>query len=363
MLKRLACAMAGLLLASALGAGGDGASAQTLSAVEKYYADLATLPAAEREKRMMEGAAKEKAAVLLSTTPGPRGVAHLNLFHAKYPNVKIERGELNSPVALERLIAEEAANRHLSDGLSAGVQDVGSVVEDHDLVARYPTPVTARVLPQYRGLLDPQNRWLPWFTAEHGLSFNTNLIKPEEGPKEWADLCNPKFKGMASYDPFDAGFLAGLYSMLGEEETRKLIECIGKNEPLIQMGHTQRMALMLAGEHAMQGDGFLFIGELEVRKNPGKVPFKAVYSAPVLVNAEGFLINKNAPNPNGVALFADFLLSDETQKFVSEQFRGPMTLPHPYFPAEAKIINVERLDKATRDRLQKYWEQYVGKKR
>jgi iron(III) transport system substrate-binding protein len=362
MLKRIACVLSWMAVCT-LVPGSDGSRAQGLTAVEKHYQDLAGMPPAERQKRLEEGALKEGPAVLLSTTPGQRGVNHLKLFNTRYPNVKVERGELNSPAALERIIAEETAGRHLSDGLSAGVQDVGSIVFDNPLVARFPTPVTARILPQFRGLLDSENRWLPWFTAEHGLSYNTNLIKPEDAPKSWMDLCNPKFKGMASYDPYDAGFLAGLYTMLGEEGTKKLLECIGKNSPLIQNGHTARMTLMLAGEHAMQGDGMLFSGVQAHAKAPDKVPFKAVYEAPVMVNAEGFLINKNAPNPNGVALFADFLLSDESQKFVRDEYRGPMTLAHPYFPDNVQVIAVQLMDKPTRERLRGYWEEYVGKKR
>ena len=168
-------------------------------------AAAAALPAAERQKRLEEGAVKENPAFLLSTTPGQRGVNHLKLFQTKYPNVKIERGELGSQPAMERLIAEETANRHLSSGLSVGIQDVGPIVFDFPLTARYPTPVTAWIQAQYRGLMDPENRWTPWFAGEHGISYNSNLVKPEDAPKDWMALCNPKFKGKASYDPFDAG--------------------------------------------------------------------------------------------------------------------------------------------------------------
>jgi hypothetical protein len=29
----------------------------------------------------------------------------------------------------------------------------------------------------------------------------------------------------------------------------RLLECIGRNDPIVQRGHTQRMELMLAGDH------------------------------------------------------------------------------------------------------------------
>jgi iron(III) transport system substrate-binding protein len=333
------------------------------SAVEELYARLAALPEAERQKQLEEGAKKEGTVVLLSTTQGQRGVNHLKLFNTKYPFVKVERGELSSPASVERFIAEETANRHLSDGTSAGIPDMGPIITEQPLVASYPTPAENRVLPQFRGLLDPQHRWLPWFTGEHGISYNTNLVKEADAPKQWMDLCNPRFKGQVSFDPSENVYLSGLYTMMGEEGMKKFLECMGKNEPLVQMGHTARMTLMLAGEHAVQGDGFLFYGTQLFQKNPEKTPFKAVYSAPVMINAEGFLISKNAPNPNGVALFADFLLSDDSQKFIRDDFRGVMTMPHPFFPDNVQLVYVGVLEKPIRDRLRGYWDEYIGKKR
>jgi iron(III) transport system substrate-binding protein len=362
MLKRMACVVSALVVGGTVLTGGE-AQAQTPTAVEKFYADIYALPAAERQKRLEDAAKKESTVVLLSTTQGQRGLTHLRMFNTRYPYVKVERGELNSPQSVERLIAEETAGRHLSDGTSAGIPDMGSIINELPLIARYPTPATNRVLPQFRSLLDPQNRWLPWFTGEHGISYNTNLVKAADAPKAWTDLCNAKFKGQHSYDPSENVFLSGLYTMLGEDGMKKLLECIGKNDPLIQSGHTARMTLMLAGEHMVQGDGFLFYGTQLYQKNPDKTPFKVAYEAPIMINAEGFLINKNAPNPAGVALFADYLLDDETQKFIHSEFRGVMTLPHPFFPDNVQLVSVGLLDKPVRDRLRGYWDEYVGKKR
>ena len=342
---------------------GDRSAARAQTAVERLFSDLAALPVAERQKRIEDGARKEGAVVLIATTAGQRGVNHMKLFQNRYPTLKPERGELNSPEAVERFIAEESAGRHLSDGLSAGIPDMGVIVTEMQLVARYPTPATDRVLPQFRGLLDPENRWIPWFTGEHGISYNSRLVKVEDAPKTWMDLCDPKYKGMISFEPFENVFVSGLYAMMGEEALKRFLECIGRNDPIVQNGHTNRMTLMLAGEHAIQGDGFLFNGTMAYRKSPEKAPFKAVYEAPVLLNAEGFMISKNAPNPHAVALFSDWLLSDDSQGFMFNEFRGVLTMRHPFFPDNVQLIPFGVLDKETRERLKGYWAQYVGNRR
>src|SRR5262249_59100081 len=116
------------------------------------------------------------------------------------------------------------------------------------------------------------------------------------------------FKGSVSYDPAENRFLSGLNAMLGEEKTRALIECIGQNDPIIQRGHTQRMELMLAGDHMLQGDNYLYHGVFMQRKNP-RAPYAIVYDVPILATNDVAVINPAPPNPSSPALFADWTLS------------------------------------------------------
>ena len=104
--------------------------------------------------------------------------------------------------------------------------------------------------------------------------------------------------------------------MLGERRTRALLECIGRNEPIIQRGHTQRMELMLAGDHMVQGDNYLYHGVAMQRKNP-RAPYAIVYSAPILATNDVAAINRNAPNPFAAALFADWTLSPASQHYLA----------------------------------------------
>jgi len=106
--------------------------------------------------------------------------------------------------------------------------------------------------PAAQGFLDKENRWLPWYWSEHGISYNTNLIPPDRAPKDWQDLCNPAYKGQVSFDPPETRFMVGLYILMGEEKFRGWLKCMGENQPIIQRGHTQRMNLMLAGDHGHQ---------------------------------------------------------------------------------------------------------------
>ena len=98
---------------------------------------------------------------------------------------------------------------------------------------------------------------------------------------------------------------------------------------------------MLAGDHMVQGDNYLYHGIAMQKKNPS-APYAIVYSAPVMGFAGVAVINKNTPHPYAAALWTDWTLTEESQKFVAEQLRGPIALKHPYLPDSVKIVDLQR---------------------
>jgi iron(III) transport system substrate-binding protein len=332
------------------------------SNVEKLYAELAALPAPERAQRIEAGARREGKLVLIHTLRGALGAGHVDLFRKRYPFLTLDvAGEIGSQDAAERLYAEETVGRHLTDVIVTAVMDLAQVIR-RDFVARYPTPAIAAILPQYRAFIDRENKWLSWFWSEHGISYNTSLVPKDKAPKAWSDLCNPFFKGSVSFDPAENRFLSGLNSMLGENGTRALLECIGKNDPIVQRGHTQRMELMLAGDHMMQGDNYLYHGVSMQRQNP-RAPYAIVYSTPILATNDVLAINRNAPNPYAAALFADWTLSPESQAYLAQWLRGPVALKHPYLPDDVTLVDNIDPPPEVMERLMGYWQRYVEKKR
>ncbi len=332
-----------------------------LTPVEELYAELAKLPDDERRKRLVEGARKEGRVVLINTTSGSQGVRHLAVFTKRYPEIKAERGEINVDRASETIVAETKAGRHISDGLSLSNSDMGEVLK-LGIAARYPTPVTKRVLPEYKGALDPEHRWVPYKINEQGMSYNPRMIENLGlvPPKNYMDLCDPQYKGQASFDAPSLRVLAGFNAILGEEGTRKFLECMGKNEPIVIRGLTARTLLMMAGDHAIQGVNTMYSGIALNKKNPAKAPYQPVWSAPVMIYPTSMVINSRAPHPHAAALFVDWNLDDESQEVISGWGRGNVTEKHPFFPPEATLVVFGLVDDAVKDRLYDYWFKYMG---
>jgi iron(III) transport system substrate-binding protein len=327
------------------------------TSVEKLYAELNALPAAERQKRIEDGARKEGKLNFIHTWRGALARNHLRLFEKRYPFLQVEMVDIGSQDAAERLVAEETVGRHLTDVVSLAVADMNEILAK-DFSAHYPTPAANLIYDRYKSFLDAQNRWLPFYWTEHGMSYNPTMVPKGKEPKDWFDLCDPVFKGQVSFDPFEVRFLAGMWNVMGEQKLGEWLKCIGENKPIIQRGHTQRLNLMIAGDHAAQGDNYMYFGVQQKLKNPN-IAFAPVWSATMPATIGAMIINPNTPNPYAAALLVDWVLSEESQKYTAAQFRGPVGYKHPYIPDDAKIVSFATVDDATADKLAKMWDQYI----
>lgn len=337
------------------------AADQPLTKVEQMFADLYKLAPEAREKRLLEGAKKEGKVALLTQNRGKAASDQMDMFSHRYPFLKVSYTSNSSPIVTEQLFNETAAGRHLSDGMSGNTPNFRILLEAN-IPARFPTPLADVIPSRYAGFKDPENRFLPYYTTGHAIGFNPTMMKPGEYPKSYQDLCLPRFKGQISFEPAESQFLIGLYEMFGhdEQKVQDWLKCIGENEPIIMKGHSTRLMLLLAGDHAASPDLLDYNGVSLNRKNPKKAPFQLVYEAPLMVNASATLVNNNASNPNAAALFTEYGLSDEYQDYLFKLMRGTMKGEHPFLPDNAILIPYAWVSDDVEQRLHGYWNKYIG---
>ena len=329
------------------------------SAAEKIYADLAKLPAAERQQKLEEGARKEGKLSFIHTWRNNLWEPHINLFRKKYPFLNVDASSMGSQDASELLISEELAGKHLTDVMSLAVPDMEGILS-RDFAARIPSPANERILPQYRKFIDPDNRWTVFYWSDFGISYNPNMIPADKAPKQWFDLCKPEYKGEVSFDGPNVRFLVGIHAMFGDEKTQEWIKCIGANKPIQQQTTIDRYQLMLAGDHAIQGHNFTYYCYAEKVKNPN-APCVVVQSAPFLGLAGAMVINRNTLHPYAAALLADWALSPESQEYAAKNFRGPVALKHPYLNDDVQMVVSGLPPKETVDKVLGWWSEYVGR--
>lgn len=221
---------------------------------------------------------------------------------------------------LFRRIASEAA-RPQADviwGTSASLlKDNGKYLEP------YAPPGRDAVPAQYR---DPDNLWTGTNLQVLTINQNTKLIPPGTGPKGWADLIDPKWKGKIAYtDPANSGssyvtatFLVSLWGG-GDAGWNKLRDLLANTRVL------NRSTLVFdgngTGEYPL-GISLEYAGYLWAHNG---APVAVTYPAEGTVAlAEGVGIVKGGPNAAPARALVDFLTGRAIQEeLLRTTFRRP----------------------------------------
>jgi len=151
------------------------------------------------------------------------------------------------------------------------------------------------------------------------IGYNTNLVKPEEAPKSFLDLLDPKWKGkLVKAHPGYSGMITTTTFMLVREFGWSYFEKLAQQRVMQLQSASDPPKKLELGERAATGDGIDYL--LTLLKEKG-LPVEIVYpaeGAPLIVVPSA--VFASAPSPNAARLFQSFLLGLEGQSFFSDTY-------------------------------------------
>ena len=110
-------------------------------------------------------------------------------FQAVHPEVEVQFLDMGSREVLERIRAER--NRPQADVWWGAAHMTFQTAADENLLAAY-KPTWADAVPG--DARDNQDRWYGTFKTPEVIVYNTDAIRPEEAPKDWDDVLDPKWR-------------------------------------------------------------------------------------------------------------------------------------------------------------------------
>jgi iron(III) transport system substrate-binding protein len=123
----------------------------------------------------------------------PHGQDLLKDFVARYeavhPDVKIEFLDMGAREILERVRTER--NRPQADLWWGAAHTTFQTAADENLLAPY-RPSWADNVPA--GSRDSQDRWYGTYQTPEVIVYNSEVVRPEEAPKDWDDVLDPKWR-------------------------------------------------------------------------------------------------------------------------------------------------------------------------
>jgi iron(III) transport system substrate-binding protein len=289
-----------------------GASALALGTVFASPA-RATAPLAEAiTPALIEAATKEGKVVLYSSMDLPVGEKLGKAFEAAYPGLQIQVERSGSERLFQRIAQEFASDIHACDVINSS--DAAHFIpwKKNGWLMPFVSEDIAKYFPeQYR---DPEGMFATSRVYLSSIAYNTNLVKPEDAPKSYADLLDQKCAGkLVKGHPAYSGTIMTATFQLVRELGWDYFEKLSKQRVMQVQSSTDPPKKLSLGERAVMADGNEY--GIVLLKEAGQ-PVEPVYATegtPTISGPTGIFLS--APHPNAAKLFQAWLHTRQTQQF------------------------------------------------
>jgi iron(III) transport system substrate-binding protein len=268
--------------------------------------------------KVIEGAKKEGKVVVYSGYVSPDTHNAINAAFRKKYGLQVDVLTARGGELRERVRMEQQTGRFLADVYHMAISITSlSFGKDNTLQAHGGLPNIANLTP---GMAARANQWMaPIFTINYGLLYNSQMLKPEDAPKSWSDLLDPKWRGKIMMDdPRASGGGRVFFHMTYDKFGRGFHEKLAQQQPTFVRDYNEAARRVARGEYPIYLP-FIF-GAFEKLK---ALPIKYVLMEEgATYGSYGVSVMTNAPNPNAARLLANFYLGEEAQAIYAKTGHG-----------------------------------------
>src|ERR1700720_4126601 len=258
---------------------------------------------------LVEAATKEARVILYSSMDLPVGEKLAKAFEAKYPGIAVQVERSGSERLFQRVDQEFSSNIHAADVINSSDASHFITWKRNGWLAPFVSEdIAQHFMPEYRdpdGMSATSRIWLS------SIAYNTNLVKPDDAPKSFADLLDPKWAGkMVKGHPAYSGTIMTATFQMVRELGWGYFEKLSKQRVMQVQSSTDPPKKLALGERAVMADGNEYNAVL--LKEAGR-PTERAYPAeggPTISGPTGIFVS--APHPNAARLFQAWLHTRET---------------------------------------------------
>ncbi len=255
----------------------------------------------------------------------------MEAFYEKY-GVVAEYTRISTSKYLPTVLTEFGAGKLLADVLQAPVP-ILEILKKQGVLAPYTSPV-ASAYPEWT--MDPDGI-IQIFGIEYvGIIYNKDVISPEEAPKRYQDLTDPKWYGkIVMPNPTShattISWLIGLKEKVFETEDEwwDFLQGLAANEPLFVKSFGPTPGPIETGERPIG----ISMPKYIITHAPAPLDW-ARLEQPLLGTPRGIALSSVAAHPNAAKLFIDYWLSEEAMKLLVTNVGEYVLYPGVYPPIE-----------------------------
>jgi iron(III) transport system substrate-binding protein len=264
---------------------------------------------------LIAAATKEARVILYSSMDLPVGEKLGKAFEAQYPGIVVQIERSGSERLFQRVAQEFGTDIHAVDVINSSDASHFISWKKNGWMAPFVSEdIAQHFLPEFR---DPDGMSATSRIYLSSIAYNTSLVKPEDAPKSFADLLDPKWAGkMVKGHPAYSGTIMTATFQLVRELGWEYLEKLSKQRVMQVQSSTDPPKKLSLGERAVMADGNEY--GVVLLKEAGQ-PVEPVYpteGAPTISGPTG--IFAAAPHPNAARLFQAWLHTRETQQFFTD---------------------------------------------
>ena len=283
----------------------------SLAAALALFAPLVAHAAACDTPRQMDGfktcanveqAEKEGSLIVYSPDPEANQAALLKAFMKAFPKIEATYLRLQTGALYAKLMAERQAKTYQPDVLTLTDMTFVLDFQKRNGWSRYESPELAAFKPEHKSQPEGYYMWGGIIVA--GIAYNPTTVKPEDAPKSWKDLLDPKWKDSINVKVSNSGLQHEAWMMIGGIYGDDYWKEFGKLNPRAFDSYVQQFDRAVSGQDMVICTA-QYSGYLQSRAKGAPIvfvnPTEGVIAAPSLMGAVD-----RAPHPEAAKLFMDW---------------------------------------------------------
>jgi iron(III) transport system substrate-binding protein len=227
-------------------------------------------------------------------------------------------------------------------------QDAGALgaLEKEELLAALPAETLSRVDERYRS---EQGAWTGTSGRARVVAYNSDQLSEADLPDSILDFTDDEWSGRMGWAPTNGSFQAFVTAMRlteGDEATEEWLRGIAANDPVVFEDNEAIRDAIAAGEIDVGFINHYYVAqaiEEEGESYPVRVYHPSGGDVGSLINVAGAGIVEASDDPDGGNEFIEFLLSDDSQRYFSEETKEyPLVGGIPSDPAVTPLDQIQQ---------------------
>lgn len=262
------------------------------------------------DKALLDAACAEGQLNLYGSGGTVREQNLIDAFRERFPGIQVELTRLVGARLYERVLTEASAGIHRVDVIHMSDLALTADLIDQGLIGYHVPPAD----PMWPEGFKQTGLWYGAYIVEMSIGYNSALVRPEDAPKTWADLLDPKWKGRNGRTFAGIGgtgwTLAWFERAVISGGTTEYWEKVAAQNPIIYSSAAALTDALARGEILVGVNA----GTSDYTAMVAGAPLAAVYPPEgVGANVYGLSMAANAPHSAAAKLYINWLVSRDGQ--------------------------------------------------